>query len=292
MDIVKAVVLGIVQGLTEFLPISSSAHLEIVPRLLGWGDAGAAFTGVIQLGTIVAVIIYFWKDLYRVAKAFLRSLRPDGDKKSPDARLGWAILLGTIPICVVGLALKKYIVSDFRNLWLVATMLVVMAVLLLIAEMSAKHRRKIGDITVRDGWIVGFSQCLALIPGASRSGSTLMGALFIGLDREAAARFSFLLSVPAIILSGLVSLKDVIKPEAVPDAVAAATTSHAVKTISWTVPEIAIATVVSGVVGYACIAWLLKFLRTNSTLPFVIYRLALGGALFYLLFTHNRLVGP
>ncbi len=290
MDIVKAVTLGIVQGLTEFLPISSSAHLEIVPRLLGWGDAGTAYTAVIQLGTIAAVIIYFWKDLSRVAKAFLRSLMSGGDKNSPDARLGWAIVLGTIPVCVLGLALKKLIEKDFRSLWVVATMMIVMAILLLVAESVAKHKRKIGDITVKDGWIVGFAQALALIPGASRSGSTLTGALFIGLDREAAARFSFLLSVPAIVLSGLWELKDVIKHKPAADAIAVA--GDTIKTIAWTTPEIIISTVVAGLVGYACIAWLLRFLRTNSTLPFVLYRFALGGALFYLLFTHSKLVGP
>ena len=191
MDIVKAVTLGIVQGLTEFLPISSSAHLEIVPRLLGWGDAGTAYTAVIQLGTIAAVIIYFWKDLSRVAKAFLRSLMSGGDKNSPDARLGWAIVLGTIPVCVLGLALKKLIEKDFRSLWVVATMMIVMAILLLVAESVAKHKRKIGDITVKDGWIVGFAQALALIPGASRSGSTLTGALFIGLDSKPPPAFLF-----------------------------------------------------------------------------------------------------
>ena len=281
MDIVKAIVLGIVQGLTEFLPISSSAHLEIVPRLLGWGDAGTAYTAVIQLGTIAAVIIYFWKDLSRVATAFLRSLSSGGDKNSPDTRLGWAIVLGTIPISVLGLLLKKFIIKDFRSLWLVATMMIVMGVLLIVAEVVAKHKRGISDITIRDGWIVGFFQVLAVIPGASRSGSTLTGAMFLGLNREAAARFSFLLSVPAIVLSGLVELKDVVKPPVADVA------SNMVKTITWTGPEIAISTVVAGLVGYACIAWLLKFLRTNSTLPFVIYRFVLGGVLFYMLATHR-----
>ncbi|MBC8104333.1 MAG: undecaprenyl-diphosphate phosphatase [Cytophagales bacterium] len=292
MDIVKAVTLGIVQGLTEFLPVSSSAHLEIVPRLLGWGDAGTAFTGVVQLGTIAAVILYFRKDLARITTAFLRSLRPGADKTDINARLGWAVLLGTIPICVLGLLFKNQIHNEARNLWLVATMMVVMAALLVIAEAVAKHQRTIENLTIRDGWIVGFAQAIALIPGASRSGSTLTGALFTGLNREAAARFSFLLSIPAILLSGLLELKDVIKPEAVPDAITASTASGTVKLITWTAPEVAIATVVAGLVGYACIAWLLRFLRTNSTLPFVIYRLALGGALFYLLFTHNKLVTP
>jgi undecaprenyl-diphosphatase len=282
LDILKAIVLGIIQGLTEFLPVSSSAHLEIVPRLLGWGDAGTAFTGVVQLGTIAAVIVYFWKDLAKITSAFLRSLLSGADKNTPEARLGWAVVIGTLPICVIGLALKKFIEHEFRSLWVVATMMIVMAVLLVIAEVVAKHKRKLKDITIMDGVIVGFTQALALIPGASRSGSTLTGALFIGLDREAAARFSFLLSVPAIVLSGLLELKDVIKPST--DTV---TAEHAVKIIHFSAPEIAIATVVAGVVGYGCIAWLLKFLRTNSTLPFVIYRIALGGALFYLLFTHK-----
>jgi undecaprenyl-diphosphatase len=278
LDIVKAVVLGIVQGLTEFLPISSSAHLEIVPRLLGWGDAGPAFTAVTQLGTIAAVIIYFRKDLARMVGAFLASLKPGGDRKSTDARMAWAVVYGTVPVIVLALVLKPFIENQFRNLYVVATMFIVMGTLLLISETVAKHKRTIESITPRDGWIVGLWQALALVPGASRSGSTLTGALLTGLDRETAARFSFLLSVPAVLISGLYEIKDIIKPK----AEAASTV-----TLHMSAADTAIAAVVAGLVGYACIAWLLKFLRTNSTLPFILYRYVVGGLLFYLLLSHQ-----
>lgn len=280
MDILKAVVLGIVQGLTEFLPISSSAHLEIVPRLLGWGDAGPAFTAVIQLGTVAAVIVYFWKDLLVLASALLTSLKKGGDKNGTDVRIAWAVVYGTIPVVVLALLFKKFIENEFRNLYVVATMFIVMGTLLLIAETVAKHKRTMKSITPRDGWIVGFWQALALVPGASRSGSTLTGALLTGLDREAAARFSFLLSVPAVLISGLYELKDIIKPK---------TEVVSTVTLHMSTVDTAIAAVVAGLVGYACIAWLLKFLRTNSTLPFVIYRYVVGGMLFYLLFSHRLL---
>jgi undecaprenyl-diphosphatase len=278
VDILKAVTLGIVQGLTEFLPISSSAHLEIVPRLLGWGDAGPAFTAVIQLGTIAAVIIYFRQDLARMVRAFLQSLKPGGDRTSTDARMAWAVLYGTIPVIVLALVFKKFIEYEFRNLYVVATMFIVMGTLLLIAETVAKHKRSMETVTVRDGWIVGLWQALALVPGASRSGSTLTGALLTGLDRETAARFSFLLSIPAVLISGLYEMKDVIKPK----SEAASTV-----TLHMSIADTAIATVVSGLVGYVCIAWLLKFLKTNSTLPFILYRYVIGGLLFYLLFSHR-----
>lgn len=281
MNILEAVVLGIVQGITEWLPISSNAHLEIVPALLGWPDPGAAGVAVMQLGTMAAVIVYFAKDIFHTLKGMIKAFGPNGDKNSPEARLGIGVLLGTLPICVIGLALKKHIEKDFRSLYYVASALIVMGLVLLAAEHFAKKERRLSEITVKDGLIVGFFQCLALIPGASRSGSTLTGAYVTGLNREAAIRFSFLLSIPAVLLSGLLELKDVFKK---PEALAPGVVDN---TMHWTMPELLISVVVSGVVGYITIAWLLKYLAKHSTLVFVIYRIIAGLLLFYLLATHK-----
>lgn len=278
MDLVKAVTLGIVQGLTEFLPISSSAHLKIVPHLLGWPDPGTAATAVMQLGTIVAVLVYFRQDLQAVVVGTIAHLRArnGGSCSSADrvqARLGAAILIGTIPISVAGLLLKESIETTFRSLYVMSAMLIGMALLLLLAEKIAAHRRPIESITLRDGLIVGLFQALALVPGASRSGSTLTGALFTGLERSAAARFSFLLSVPAIVLSGLFQLKAFLEPAA----------STPESGMFWTVPDLLVATAVSAIVGYLAIAWLIRFLQRHSTASFIAYRILLGIALLALL---------
>jgi undecaprenyl-diphosphatase len=270
------VTLGVVQGLTEFLPVSSSAHLDFIPKLLGWGDPGAAFTAVIQLGTTVAVVAYFWKDLVPMAQAFLNTLRPGADRSSLSARLGWAVVYGTIPAAVIGLLLEKKIDRDFRDLRITATMLIVMGIALWAADQFAKKTRTIETITTRDGWLVGAAQCLALIPGASRSGSTLIGAFLSGLDRPAAARFSFLLSVPVIVLSGLYKLKDLFKPHVAEPGM-----------MSFSKADMAIATVVAGIVGYASIAFLMRYLRTHTTLVFVIYRVIVGALLLYLISTNH-----
>jgi undecaprenyl-diphosphatase len=270
LDLVKSVTLGVVQGVTEWLPISSTAHLILVPKLLGWPDPGAAGTAVMQLGTVAAVLVYFRNDLWQMTRAFLRSLRPGADRSALPARLGWAVAAGTIPICVLGLLFRRQIEGPLRSTYVVAGAMIGMALLLWLAEVFARHRRGVEDVTVRDGWIVGAAQAIALIPGASRSGSTLTGALFAGLDREAAARFSFLLSVPAVVLSGLLEAKGVLEPGA-PGVMA------------WGLPDLAVATVVSGLVGYASIAFLLRYLRTHSTLVFVVYRLLVGSLLLYLL---------
>ena len=267
MDFLQATVLGIVQGLTEFLPISSSAHLLIVPRLLGWDDPGAAFTAVIQLGTMAAVLIYFWRDIVRITWTWLRSLRDRQLRADLDARMGWYIIWGTVPVSVCGLAFSDQIEGPARNLWLNATMLIVMGLLLLVAEWYGRQQREVADLSLRDGLVIGGFQALSLIPGSSRSGSTITGGLFLGYTREAAARYSFLLSVPAVVLSGLYELRKIGEPEGggVP--------------LGGTV----IATIVSFVVGYASIAWLLKFLVRHSTLLFVYYRVAVGGILLGLL---------
>jgi undecaprenyl-diphosphatase len=274
LDLLKSVTLGVVQGLTEFLPISSTAHLALVPRLLKWPDPGAAGTAVMQLGTMAAVVAYFRKDLREMSGAFLRSLRPGADRSSVPARLGWAVVVGTIPISVLGLALKGQIETSFRGSYVIGGALIGMAVLLWLAEAVAKHRRGIEDVQIRDGWLVGLAQAVALVPGASRSGSTLTGALLAGMTREAAARFSFLLSVPAVVLSGLFEMKDVLKPPPTP--------AGAPAIMVWSVPDVLVATVVSGVVGYASIAFLLRYLRTHTTLVFIVYRLLLGAVILYL----------
>lgn len=271
MDLLKSVTLGIVQGLTEFLPISSTAHLKLVPSVLGWADPGAAATAVMQLGTMAAVIAYFARDLAAATSGFVRSLLPGGDRTSVSARLGRAVVVGTIPICVVGLLLKDQITTTFRSNYVIATAMIVMAVALWAADTFIPKRRGAEDVQVRDGIIVGLAQVLALVPGASRSGSTLAGAFLTGMNREAAARFSFLLSVPAVLLSGLYEMKEVIRPE--PGA----------PPMTLSTADLVIATLVSAVFGYASIALLLRFLRKNSTLVFVVYRIAVGVIVLYLI---------
>jgi undecaprenyl-diphosphatase len=279
---IEAVTLGVVQGLTEFLPISSSAHLDIVPKLIGWHKPGAQFTAVTQLGTMIAVMVYFRKDIIDTIGGMFKSLSKGGDKMSSQARLFYAVIIGTIPIGVIGLLLKKFIEKDLHNLYINATMLVVMGLLMGLAERMTNPRRDGKDIQIKDGIIVGLFQAIALIPGASLSGSTLTGAFFTGLDREAAVRFSFLLSLPAILLSGLVELKDLVgKKEQVYGADA---------DINWSMPEVAVATVIAGLVGYACIAWLLRYLSKASTAGFVLYRIALAAVIFFLL--NQRMLTP
>jgi undecaprenyl-diphosphatase len=266
MTLFHAIVLGIIQGLTEFLPISSTAHLAIVPALLGWPDPGADFTAIIQLGTLLAVLIYFARDLVRLASAFVRDLWQGTPFATQDARLAWLVGLGTIPIAVCGFVFKHWIKNEFRSLWVIAGSLIVLGIALAIAEQVAAHTKEIGDIGWTEGLTVGAAQALALIPGSSRSGTTITAALFAGMTREAAARFSFLLSVPAVLLSGLFEVWE----------------TRAELIAGQTTPIIA-ATAVSFVVGYASIAILLKYLRTHTTFVFVVYRIALGVVIVVLL---------
>lgn len=265
MSFVEAVVLGIVQGLTEFLPVSSSGHLRIVPALLGWDDPGAAFTAVTQLGTVLAVVIYFRRDLWRIAMAWLRSLRDPELRGTLDVRLGWYLILATIPISVFGLAFREQIETGARNLWLVATTLVVLGVVLYVAERVGRRTKGIEDVDTRSAVIVGLAQALALVPGVSRSGATISAGLFLDFDRESAARFSFLLSIPAVVLSGLATAPDVAAGDG-PGLASAI-----------------VATVLAFVVGYAAIAWLLRYLTRHPTTVFVAYRVVLGLLLFGLL---------
>jgi undecaprenyl-diphosphatase len=259
MDAFQAIVLGIVQGLTEFLPVSSSGHLRIVPAFFGWEDPGAAFTAVIQLGTMAAVLLYFRHDLLRIVRAWFRSLRDPAMRSDLDARMGWYIGLGTVPIAIFGFIFKDQIESGARDLYLIGTTLIVLGLVLLYAEHVAQRTRDLADITRRDGILIGLAQACALVPGVSRSGSTITAGLFLGFDRASAARYSFLLSVPAVVLSGLFELRKVGDPGG----------AGAVPT--------AIATVLAFVVGYASIAFLLRWLTSHSTAVFVAYRVALGA---------------
>jgi undecaprenyl-diphosphatase len=258
MNALQAIVLGIVQGLTEFLPISSSGHLRIVPAILGWDDPGAAFTAVIQLGTMSAVVLYFRADLWRIATAWLRSLRDPAVRSDLDARMGWYIILGTIPIGVLGLAFKDPIETKFRNLELIGTSLIVFGLVMLAAEAVSRRDRPLREINARDGLVIGFAQALALVPGVSRSGATISAGLLRNFDRAAAARYSFLLSVPAVVLSGLFELR------------------HAGEG-KLPIGATLVATVLAFVTGYASIAFLLRYLARHSIGVFVAYRVLLGA---------------
>jgi undecaprenyl-diphosphatase len=278
MTYLQAIVLGIVQGLTEFIPVSSTAHLVFASRVLNlYGGADStlqaeqttATIAVIQLGTLLAVLIYFTPDIVNILRAFVsdhlallsRRIDTGQPKLSKDAWLGWLVIIGSIPVGIVGLLFKKQIEGPFtKNLWVIATMMIVVGGLLTIAEIVGKRDHDMGQLTIRDALAVGCAQVLALIPGSSRSGSTIMGGLFAGQTRETAARFSFLLSIPAIAASGLLELKEAME-----------------KLPPGSYGALIVATVVSGAVGYASIWFLLRFLRTHSTGVFIVYRVIVGG---------------
>lgn len=266
MSLVEALVIGIVQGLTEFIPISSTAHVRVVPALLGWEDPGAAFTAVIQLGTLLAVLIYFRKELVAAIAGWLGSFRGGDAAKTPEAKLGWAVFIGTLPVAALGLLLKSYIEDEFRSLNVIAYALIGIAVLMYAAEMVARHSRRLDSVKPVDGFFVGAWQALALLPGVSRSGSTITGALFLGFERATAARFSFVLSVPAILLSGLYELW-----------------SEREHLVGLGTAPLIVATAASFVFGYASIEFLLRMLRTHTTAPFIVYRIILGFLLLLLL---------
>ncbi len=258
MSTFEATVLGIVQGLTEFLPISSTAHLRIVPAFANWPDPGAAFTAVTQLGTLTAVLVYFRKDLWNIARALLAGIGDPEKRSRVEFKLGIYIILGTIPIAILGLAFKDQIETTARSLYVIGTTLVVFGVILGIADVLGKHRRGIESLTPKDGALLGLAQALALIPGVSRSGATISAGLFLGLERAAAARYSFLLSIPAVVLSGLFELRKIGGEGSV-----------------GFIPT-AIATVLAFAFGWLSIAGLIRFLQRRSTLVFVIYRVGLG----------------
>ncbi|WP_183098358.1 undecaprenyl-diphosphate phosphatase [Nocardioides pelophilus] len=265
-DFLQALVLGTLQGLTEFLPISSSAHLRIFPELFGWGDPGAAFTAVVQIGTELAVLLYFRKDIWRIGRMWAMSLFKPEYRGHLDARMGWFIIVGSVPIVLLGVAFKETIESEFRNLWLIATMLIVMGVVLGLADRLGGTEKKIKQLSVRDAVLMGLAQAAALVPGVSRSGATLSMGRLLGYDREAVTRYAFLLAIPAVIGAGVYEMKEI---------------PNGANSYGWT-PTI-VATVVSFVVGYAAIAWLLRYVSTHNYAPFVIYRVLLGGAVLVLL---------
>jgi undecaprenyl-diphosphatase len=266
----QVVVLSVVQGLTEFLPVSSSAHLAIVSEAFFGSDAGASFTAVIQIGTELAVLIYFARDIARILTAWFAGLF-DGAKRGTDYWLGWWVIIGTIPIGAAGLLFKHYIRGDVRNLWIIATAMIVFSAVIAAAEYYGRQTRPIEQFTWRDSVVIGTAQCLALIPGVSRSGATISAGLFLGQERAAAARFGFLLAIPAVLASGLFSLPDAFHPEGVGQ--------------SATGLQLLVGTLIAFVIGYAAIAWFLKFLVRHRMYWFVGYRVALGTLLLVLLGT-------
>lgn len=261
----EAIVLGLLQGLTEFLPISSSAHLLAVAQIFGWSDPGAAFTAITQIGTEIAVLIYFRKDLARILITWSRSLVHPEYRNLIDARMGWYVIIGTIPIVVLGLAFTNQIETIARNLWLTAAMLVFFGLLLGAADRWGTRSRTVDQLRLRDAVALGSAQALALIPGVSRSGATITMGLTVGLTREAATRYAFLLAIPAVLGSGLYQ----------------ATRISVEPSVAW--GPILIATVISFSVGYAVIAWLIRYVATNSYFPFVVYRLGLASVIVVLL---------
>lgn len=276
MTIGEALLLGIVQGLTEFLPISSTGHIRIVPALLGWEhDPGAAFTAVIQWGTLLAVLLYFWKDILRLTSGALGGVLSGRPLSTPDAKQAWMIAVGTIPIVICGVAFKDWIKGPLRSLYVISAALIVLALLLVVAERVVEWRKRTGR-TLREpcdlGWgdavLVGLAQAVALVPGSSRSGVTITAGLFAGMTRATAARFSFLLSLPSVFAAGVYELYK---------------ERHELLASQADVLNLVVASVAAGIVGYASIAFLLAFLRTRSMYVFIAYRLALGGLLLVLL---------
>ena len=278
MSLIEAIILGIVQGLTEFLPISSSGHLTLAGKFMGLisdknPEHWTSFIAVIQLGTMVSILVYFWKDLWNIFIEFLQNnfqKRIKYSEQSLNSKLGWMIIAGTIPIVIIGLLFKDSIEGAFtKNLFVIAISLIVLAIILALAEKTARFKKDLKDITLMDSILIGLAQAVALIPGSSRSGTTITGGLFLGLKRDVAARFSFLLSVPAVLASGLLQLKE---------SLAYINYDMAVNII--------VATIVSGISGYLAIDFLLKFLKKNTTFVFIFYRIALGVLILILLYSN------
>lgn len=266
MGLLRAVVLGLVQGITEFLPISSTAHLRIVPALLGWPDPGAAFDAIIQLGTVAAVLVYFRGDIVRLFTAWVEGLRNKAPMGTTDSRLAWFVIVGTLPVVVLGFAFKHAIETSLRSLWVIAASMILLALVLAAAERIARHQRTLADLNWTDGWVIGLWQAVALIPGSSRSGTTLTGGLWRGLKREDAARYSFLLSIPATTAAGIFELRHLLR-------------AH----VPFTGSELLVGGAVAFVSGMLAIGGLLRYLRTRTTAVFIVYRVALGLLLLGLL---------
>ncbi|SCL35934.1 undecaprenyl-diphosphatase [Micromonospora nigra] len=272
MTWVEAIVLGIVQGLTEFLPISSSGHLRITSAIFFDQDAGASFTAVTQLGTEAAVLLYFAKDIWRISRTWIVGLWDRSVRTSLDYRMGWYVIVGSIPIGLLGFLFKDQIRETARNLWLVATTLIVFAFVLAFAEYWGRQTRTLENFRMKDGVVMGLAQAMALIPGVSRSGGTLTAGLLLNLTRETAARYSFLLAIPAVVMSGIFSIGDVFEPAAAGTAVPS-------------VAQMIVATIIAFGVGYAAIAWLLRYVAHHTLYVFVLYRVALGTLVLALLMT-------
>ncbi|MER7797786.1 undecaprenyl-diphosphate phosphatase [Microbacterium sp. NPDC096154] len=271
MPFIEAIILGLVQGLTEFLPISSSAHIRILGEFLPSAtDPGATFTAITQIGTEAAVLVYFWKRITRIIARWAQSLAGKVPHSDPDARMGWLVIIGTLPIGALGFLFQDVIRDVFRNLWLVAIVLIVFGIILGVADRYGRRERDLDDITYPSGVAMGFAQALALVPGVSRSGATTTAARLLGYNRTAAAEYAFLLAVPAVFGSGLYELLHAVTEPA---------------TGPYGLLETAVATIVAFVVGWVVIAYLMRYLKTGSFLPFVIYRVALGGMLIVLLAT-------
>ena len=264
----RAIVLGVLQGMTEFLPISSSAHLAIFPKFFGWEDPGAAYTAVVQIGTEVAVVLYFWRDIWTIGRGWLRGLVSAEARRELEWRMGWFIIVGSLPIVVLGLLLEDLIDSEFRNLWVIGTMLIALGLLLGLAEKIGRKTRPIDQLTWTHAVALGAAQAAALIPGVSRSGATISMGLALGYERAAATRYAFLLAIPAVLGAGIYKLKDIPGGE---------------NTYGW--GPTTVGTVVSFVVGLAVIHWLLQYVSKHSYTPFVIYRVALGSLTLVLLGT-------
>jgi undecaprenyl-diphosphatase len=281
VNFLNAVILGLVQGLTEFLPVSSSAHIRIVGEFLGTGaDPGSRFTAIIQIGTEAAVVLFFWRDIVRIIGQWFRSLFGKVPRSDPDARMGWLIIFGSLPIILLGLLFQNQIETSLRNLWITATVLIGFGILLGIADFVGAKKRRLKDITVPHGVIYGFAQALALIPGVSRSGGTITAGLFMGYERRAAARYAFLLAIPAVLGSGFYEMyKSIAKP-------CVAGMAHCTPEI-FSPLETLVATVIAFGVALLVIAFFMNYISKHSFLPFVIYRILLGGALFALLATNT-----
>jgi undecaprenyl-diphosphatase len=277
MTLFEAIVLGVVQGLTEFLPISSSAHLRIIPALAGWADPGAAFTAIVQIGTLVAVLLYFWKEISVIVKAVTMGIIRRKPLESNNAKMGWMIAAGTLPIVILGILFKSEIETSLRSLYWVSGALIGLALVLSLAEGKIQNRLKknlplksMADIGWKEALLIGLAQSIALIPGSSRSGVTITGALFLNLDRASAARFSFLLSLPSVFAAALLQLYQ---------------TRAIITSSSENMTNILVATFAAGIVGYASIAFLVNYLKNHTTNIFIAYRLVAGGAILYLVAT-------
>ncbi|MEO8399238.1 MAG: undecaprenyl-diphosphatase UppP [Ignavibacteriaceae bacterium] len=278
MDLLEAIILGIIQGLTEFLPISSTGHLTVAGKLMNLISTEnpgkwTSFIAVIQLGTLASILIYFWKDIRNIVSDFLKenlSKKVKFSQQSQNSKLGWLIIIGSIPVVIVGLAFKDIIEGSLtKNLFVIAGSLILLAIILAIAEKTARFKKDMNDITIKDSIIIGIAQAFALIPGSSRSGTTITGGLFVGLKRDVAARFSFLLSIPAILGSGLLQLFEALE--------------YIDKTMTI---NLIVATIVSGVTGYLAIDFLLRYLKKNTTFAFIYYRIAVGAFIIILLLSN------